>query len=289
LASSRRYAWIVVAAFAVFTPISTFAEDRAEPLPLELQGVGVTEHPGAELPLDRPFLDQDGKRVTLRDLFGHGKPLIVTFNYSSCPMLCHVQRDGLIESLKRLDWTPGREFDVVSIGIDPRETPERSATTRRATLKAYGRPEAATGWRFLVGREEDIRATADAAGFGYRYIPSRDEYAHSAALVICTPDGRVSRYLYGVQYEPNALKRALGEAVEGKTTSTSALEQILMYCFHYDPSTRRYAPAAMNIMRLGGGLATLGLLTFLVRSWTRDRAREPHEPPSDAHLNEAAV
>lgn len=272
-------------------PIAASAADRTEPLPEELQGVGVVEHIGERLPLNRPFLDQDGRRVSLGELFGHGRPVLLTFNYSSCPMLCHVQRDGLIESLKKLNELPGREFDIVTIGIDPRETYERAGATWRAAIKAYGRPLAAPGWRFLTGRETDIRAVADAAGFGYRYIPSRDEYAHAAAIIVCSPEGGISRYLYGVRYEPETLRLALTEAGQGKTapTPTSALEQILMYCFHYDPSTRRYAPTAMNVMRLGAGLAMVTLLAFLVRSWTRDRAGVPPTTPLEAHLNEAAA
>ncbi len=279
----------IVALLSLSGPSAGFAQDRTEPLPNELKEVEVVERLGESLPIDRPFLDQDGKRVFLHDFFGRGRPMVLTFNYSSCPMLCHVQRDGLIETLKQLDWMPGREFDIVTIGIDPRETPERAGQTRRATLKAYGRPEAAPGWNFLTGREADIRAVADAAGFGYRYVPSRDEYAHSAALVICSPEGRVSSYLYGIRYESAALKQALQGAGEGKTAATSALDQILMYCFHYDPSTRRYAPAAMKLMRLGAGLSAAAFLAFLVRSWIRDQAVAA--PPSQAEplLHEAAV
>jgi len=252
----------------------------------------VTERLGQVLPLDREFIDQDGNRVVLGDLFRQGRPVVLTFNYSSCPMLCHVQRDGLIETLKHLDWTPGKDFDVVTVVIDPRESYERSATTRRAALKAYGRPEAASGWSFLTGREADIRAVADAAGFGYRYIQSRDEYAHSAALVICSPEGQISNYLYGVRYESPALKTALSTARQGRTVATSSLDQILMYCFHYDPSSRRYGPLAMNAMRVGGGLAMLALLLYLVRSWTRDqptRAGSASPISIEAKLNEAAV
>lgn len=278
-----------IAGLVVCLCTSAHAGDRTEPLPEELQGVGVTEHLGQSLPLDRTFLDQDGKRVQMGDLFGKGRPVVVTFNYSSCPMLCHVQRDGLIETLKHFDWIPGREFDVVTIGIDPRETPERAATTRRTAIKAYGRPEAGPGWRFLTGREDDIRAVADAAGFGYRYVSKRDEYAHSAALVICSPDGRVSSYLYGVRYEVPALRSALTTAGQGKTFATSAIDQILMYCFHYDPSTRRYAPFALGVMRFGGGLMMVSLLAYLIWSWTRDRAGVSHKAPLEAHLHEAAV
>lgn len=275
----RRFGALLVAGLLLLgSARPLLAADRAEPLPGELEGVGVVEHLGDTLPLDRLFLDHDGRVVNLRALFGKGRPVLLTFNYSSCPMLCHVQRDGLLDVLAGLSWSVGREFDVITIGIDPSESPERSAMTRRSTLRQYGRPTAEAGWHYLTGREADIRAVADAAGFGYRYVPERGEYAHAAALIVCTPEGTIARYLYGVKYDPPTLRLSLLEAAEGKVGSP--LEQILLYCFHYDPSTRRYAPAAMNLMRLGAVLAAGSLLTYLMRSWLRSRGESalPHGP-----------
>jgi protein SCO1/2 len=248
-----------------------FGEDRREPLPEELQGVGITEHPEAVLPLDRPFVDQDGRQVMLGDYFGRGRPVVLTLNYSSCPMLCHVQRDGLIEVLQKLDMTAGKEFDIVTISIDPRETSLRAHQTRAATLKAYGRPQAAQGWHFLTGTEVNIQAVAQAVGFGYRFVPARQEYAHSAALILCTPQGRVGRYLYGVKYDAQTLRLSLLETAQGKIGST--LDQIILYCFHYDANSKRYAPAAMRIMRVGGGSSALILGLFLTRAWLNSRTR----------------
>jgi protein SCO1/2 len=186
-------------------------------------------------------------------------------------MLCNVQRNGLLEVLEKLDMTAGREFDIVTISIDPNETPLRAHQTRSLTLKSYGRPQAANGWHFLTGTEENIKAVAQAVGFGYRFVPSRQEFAHSAALILCTPEGHVGRYLYGVKYEPQTLRLSLLETAQGKIGST--LDQIILYCFHYDANAKRYAPAAMRIMRVGAGLSAAILGMFLTRAWLNSRPR----------------
>jgi protein SCO1/2 len=249
----KRLAKVVLSTIVLLASAgSAWAEDRREPLPEELDGVGITEHPDALLPLERPFVDQDGRQVTLGDYFGHGRPVVLTLNYSSCPMLCNVQRNGLLEVLEKLDMTAGREFDIVTISIDPNETPLRAHQTRSLTLKSYGRPQAANGWHFLTGTEENIKAVAQAVGFGYRFVPSRQEFAHSAALILCTPEGHVGRYLYGVKYEPQTLRLSLLETAQGKIGST--LDQIILYC-------------------LGAGLSAAILGMFLTRAWLNSRPR----------------
>jgi protein SCO1/2 len=169
--------------------------------------------------------------------------------------------------------TVGREFDIVTISIDPRETPGRARQTWLSTLKAYGRPEAANGWHFLTGSDDNIRRVASTVGFGYRFVPARQEYAHTAALFLCTPEGRVARYLYGVKFEPQTVRLSILEAAQGKIGST--LDQIILYCFHYDANAKRYAPAAMRIMRVGGGLSVAILGMFLTRAWLTGRTRMP--------------
>jgi protein SCO1 len=272
MAANRWFANLALATIIVTAATTQLsAADRREPLPDDLVGVGITEHPDASLPLDRMFVDQDGHQATLGQYFGHGRPVILTLNYSSCPMLCNVQRDGLLEALKQLKMTPGQEFDIVTISIDPNESPQRAHQTWAATLKAYGRPEAGKGWHFLTGSEQNIQAVAQAVGFGYRFVPTRQEFAHSAAIFLCTPEGHVGRYLYGVKYEPQTLRLSLLETAKGKIGTT--LDQIILYCFHYDANSKRYAPAAMRIMRVGGGLSAAILGMFLTRAWLTSRTR----------------
>lgn len=241
---------------------------RAEPVPQELQDVKVTEHPDVALPLDAQFVDENGNTVRLGDFFPGDRPVILTLNYYECPMLCGLQLNGLVDGLDGLDWTPGDQFEIVTISINPLETPTLAKLKKQNYIKHYGRPKAAAGWHFLTGRESDIRRVADTVGFGYRYDPKAKQYAHPAVMFVVTPAGHVARYLYGIELPTKTLRLALVEAAKGKVGS--AIDRIVLYCYHYDPSTHRYAPVAMNIMRLGGG-ATLAIFgTFLLAFWVRD-------------------
>jgi len=239
----------------------------AEPLPPELEGVGVTEHLGAQLPLDLAFVDHAGRQVRLGDYFRDGKPVILTLNYYSCPMLCGLQLNGLLAGLARLDWTAGREFRVVTVSIDPRETATLAGGKRSSFLHAYGR--GAADWSFLVGAEPEIARLAAAVGFGYRYDPAQKQYAHPAVLYAVSPNGRVSRYLYGIEYRPRDLKFSLMEASAGKTGSS--VDRLILSCFHYDSEAHRYGPYALGIVRLGGGLTVLALGLLLTVLWLRER------------------
>ncbi len=241
---------------------------RAEPVPKELQDVKVTEHPDVALPLDAQFVDENGNTVRLGDFFSGDRPVILTLNYYECPMLCGLQLNGLVDGLDGLDWTPGDQFEIVTISINPLETPTLAKLKKQNYIKHYGRPKAAAGWHFLTGRESDIRRVADTVGFGYRYDPEAKQYAHPAVMFVATPAGHVARYLYGIELPTKTLRLALVEAAKGKVGS--AIDRIVLYCYHYDPSTHRYAPVAMNIMRLGGG-ATLAIFgTSLLAFWVRD-------------------
>jgi protein SCO1/2 len=169
------------------------AAQRKEPKPNVLEGVGVTEHPNAQLPLGLEFVQSDGKKAQLGKFFHGTRPVILTLNYSNCPKLCSVQLNGLVSAMKKMSWGLGDEYQVVTISIDPLETADRARLTKQKYLQQYGRPGSAEGWHFLVGREENIKKVADTVGFGYRYVG--DQYVHAAVLFICTPDGRVSRYI----------------------------------------------------------------------------------------------
>jgi protein SCO1/2 len=257
-----------------FTAAWPAAAERMEPLPKQLEGVGITEHPGAQVPLDLEFVADDGKPVRLRSYFDGKKPVILNLGYYRCPMLCGLVLSGLLQGLKETAWSVGREFEVVTVSIDPLETPTLARLKKESYMAEYGRPGAAAGWHFLTGREENIRKLADAVGFGYRYVPERGEYAHAAVLFMATPDGHIARYLYGVLYAAGTLRMALTEAGQGKVGTTA--DRILLTCFHYDAEQGRYVVAAMTLMRTGGGVTVLVVGGWLLARWRRD-ARKPRE------------
>ena len=259
---------LAVALAAACTPAWAQLADQAVPA---LAEVGVEEHVDARLPLDVEFLDEDGLTVRLSDYFDGVRPVILTLNYYRCPMLCGLQLNGVVTGLEQLDWTPGIEFEMVTVSIDPLETPELAKAKKDNYLRRYQRPAAARGWHFLTGRQDNIERLAETVGFGYTYDVESGQYAHAAAIFVITPDGRVARYLYGIEYPPKSLKLALMEASKGEIGSP--LDQLIMYCYHYDPSSRRYAPVAMNIMRVGGGATALVLGVTLGTWWLRESRR----------------
>ncbi|EAQ77695.1 SCO family protein [Blastopirellula marina] len=233
--------------------------------PQELRDLTIIEHSNDLLPLDLTFRDDAGETVRLGDYFQGKNPVILSMNYSNCPMLCQVQLNGLVTGLDRVIWTAGQEYQVISVSIDPAETPEKALKTKEKYLELYGRPESADGWHFLTGDKASIQKLADAIGFQFRYVPERNEYAHPALLTLCTPDGRISRYMYGVEFPPQTLRLSLVEASEGKIGTTT--DRFLLFCFHYDPSTGAYGPVAMNIMKVGGASMLAALLMYLAPYW----------------------
>jgi len=277
---SRTTARLLLAALLVTGSASaepargTVANDRIEALPKPLEKVDVKEHLGTHVPKTLGFVDETGRPVTLGDYMDGKLPTVFTFNYSNCPMLCSLMLNGFVNGLKELDFTPGREFRVVTVSIDPTEKPARALETQRRYLGHYGKPEAKDGWHFLTGSEGNIKAYADALGLSYSYVPERKEYAHPSAIVVASPDGKIVRYLYGVEYPAQSLRLAVLEASEGKIGT--AFDRLILYCFHYDSTQGRYAPMAANIMRLGGGVAVVLLAAFvalLFRSDAKKRRR----------------
>jgi len=254
--------------------------DRKEPLPPELADVGITELPGARLPLELPFVDSDGRKTALGQFFDGVHPLILTMNYSDCPMLCSVQLNGLLDALKAMPWNLGEQFQVVTVSIDPLETPMRAGLTKQKYLKIYNRPGSAAGWHFLTGREENIKKLAATVGFHYKYLPQSRQFAHAAALILCTPDGRVARYLGGVLYNPQTLRLSLVEASEGNVGSV--IDQFFLSCFHYDAGAGSYGPFALGMMRMGGAMTLLVLGGVLGFFWIREgrKARQLNEEGS---------
>ncbi|RYZ02988.1 MAG: SCO family protein, partial [Myxococcales bacterium] len=265
----------LVAASLTFTSASEAdpvqGADRTEEAPKRLQGVDVIEHLGERVPSGLAFKDQDGKQVTLADYLHAEVPVILTFNYSSCPMLCSLQLTGFVDGLKKLDFAAGKQFRIVTVLLDPKETDESARRFRARYLAQYNRPGSEGGWTFLTGSDENVHALAKAVGFAYSYNEVRQEYIHPAALTLLAPDGKVARYLYGLQYPEKTLRLGLVEASEGRVGSS--LDRLVLYCFHYDSSEGRYAPIAARIMQLGGAVSLVvlaGLLTILIR---RDKKR----------------
>ncbi len=251
---------------------------RAVP-PNLFQQVGFDQHLGARLPLRVPFRDSAGRAVELGDYFGQ-RPVILVFGYFECPNLCGLIWQGLLESLRPLKLQAGRDFDLVAISIDPRESPELAGNKRAAYLREYGRPDAASGWHFLTGTEAAIRQVTDAAGFRYVHDPEIDQYAHASGLVVATPTGVLSRYLFGVRFSRTDLRLALVESSGGRIGSP--IDQLLLLCYHYDPSTGRYGPLIMNLLRATGGLTVAGLLGFVVLSRRRERKGAATAPGKEA-------
>lgn len=237
-----------------------------------LQGIDVIEHLGEKIPLDLTFTNDKGERVQLSKYFNQEKPVVLVLAYYSCPMLCTIVLNGLVNGLNKVDWTPGEEFTVLTISIDPTETAQLAAAKKSRYLDSYDKPGAQQGWDFFVGEESQSKALADAVGFQYYYDEPNEQYAHPAVVFILTEEGNISRYLYGIEYKPNDLRLGLLEASEGKVGST--LDKLILYCYHFDPDAGSYTLFAANVMRLGG-LATLILLTLAIGAlWFRERRRK---------------
>lgn len=239
-----------------------------ETLPEDLEHLEVVQHLDEQIPLDLPFLDERGRPVRLGDYFGQDKPVLLAMVYYRCPMLCNLVLDGMVRALQDVDLDPGTDFDIVTVSIDPNEKPNLAQAKRQSYIKAYGRPGADIGWHALTGPAESSRGLADALGFPYRYLPERNEFSHPATLFVINPDGRISRYLFGVMHEPKTLRLALVEGSEGKIGSP--VDQFLLYCYQYDAEQGRYAPVAMRIMRIGALGVSLLLGALIWTLWRRE-------------------
>ena len=233
--------------------------------PPYLENVGIEQHLDAQVPPDLAFVDDAGHSVKLGDYFGK-KPLILNLVYYNCTMLCGEALAGLTGAMKMVKFDVGNEFDVVTVSFNPQETPAIAAAKKKDYVKRYGRPDAASGWHFLTGSAESINALTRAVGFQYQYDAARNQYAHATAIMVLTPQGRISRYFYGVDFPPKDLRMGLVEASQGKIGNS--VDQVLLYCYHYDPATGKYGAVVSNMLRLGGGLTILilgGLLFILFR------------------------
>jgi len=229
--------------------------------PPGLEQVGITQKLDAQLPLDLTFRDETGKSVQLKEYFGK-KPVILNFAYYTCPMLCGELLKGLTTSLKGLKFELGNEFDVVTVSIDPHDTPETATEKKAEYLQRYGHPERAAGWHFLTGSQESITALTKAAGFGYQYNEQTMQFAHATAIMIVTPQGKLAQYFYGVDFAPKDLRLGIVEASNEKIGNL--VDQVLLYCYHYDPATGKYGAIVARVLKLSGLVTVIGLGLMLV-------------------------
>lgn len=225
-------------------------------MPSPFQRIGFDQKVGQQVPADLVFRDETGRTVRLGDYYGK-RPVVLSLVYYGCPMLCPLTLQGLTRSLKRLSFDAGREFEVVVVSFDPRETPAQAFAAKREALKDYGRPETADGWHFLTGGAEPIRRLTQAVGFRYFYDSHVKQFAHAAGIVLLTRQGAASRYLYGIDFPVRNVRLGLVEAADNRIGS--AVDQVLLYCFHYDPVQGRYSAATLNIVRLAAILSVAGL------------------------------
>jgi protein SCO1/2 len=237
----------------------------------ELKAINVQEHLGAQIDTSLTFTDEEGNRVTLADYFRDGRPVMLTLAYYNCPMLCTLVLNAVSDGIDQLPWQPGQEYQVITVSINPLETPELAAQKKQNYLSAMEKKINPDGWHFLVGEQEAISRLAEQVGFVYYYDEEKEQYAHPAVTYLLTPEGVISRYLYGLDYTGLNLKLALLEAGQGKLGNT--IDQLLLYCYHYDPDEKGYVVFAGNIMRLGGVMTIFLLGGMLLILWRREAQR----------------
>jgi len=236
-------------------------------MPGALEGVEFEQRLNTALPLDLAFLDESGREVKLGDYFVR-RPVVLTFVYYECAMLCSQVMNGVTSALSALDETAGRDFEVVAVSFDPRDTPMAAAAKKKAYVDRYGRQGAEQGFHFLTGSEASIKALTDAAGFKYAWDEETQQFAHASGFVVATPDGKLSRYFFGIEYAPRDIKFALIESSAGRVGSL--VDQVLLFCYHYDPKTGSYSFVAMKAVRLGGAFTLLALAGFVVVALRRE-------------------
>ena len=228
-------------------------------LPRQLKNVGIDQQLNSQLPLDAMFKDEKGQLQPFRNYLS-GRPAILALVYYECPMLCTMTLNGLLRTLRPMSLNVGEHFDVIAVSFDPNDTPQGAEKKRFEFVERYNRPESERGWKFLTGDEANIKRLTDAAGYRFSKDPQTGQWAHASGLIIVTPDGKVSKYFYGVEYSARDLRFSLVEASQGKVGN--AVDQVLLFCFHYDPTTGKYGILITNLLRTGAALTVLGLLAF---------------------------
>jgi protein SCO1/2 len=236
-----------------------------------LKQVGIEQRLDNQIPLDLTFRDESGREVKLGEYFRGDKPVLLTLVYYECPMLCNQVLNGVVGTLGAMTFTPGKEFEVVTVSFDPREGPELASKKKESYLKRYRRENAGVGWHFLTGDKASIDALSESVGFRYVWDEQSKQFAHASAIMVATPKGKLSHYFYGIEYSPKDLRLALVEASEGKIGSP--VDALILYCYHYDPATGRFAPV-MAVLRVAGVLTVLGLAALVYYLTRRTRRRD---------------
>lgn len=249
--------------------IAASAQDSASVTPLQLRGVGIDQRLNNQIPLGLKFRDESGQTVRLGSYFGK-KPVILSLVYYSCPMLCTMAENGLLNALRDVKFNIGEQFDVVTVSIDPTENPEMAMGKKAVYVGLYGRPTAKQGWHFLVGDDPDIRALAQSVGFHYNYIPETKQFAHATGIVVITPQGKISRYFYGIQYPAKDIRLALVEASDEKIGNP--VDAVMLYCSQYDPHTGKYGMVVGHVLKIAGAITLLCMGT-LIFGLSRSRRR----------------
>lgn len=264
LSTTASFCFLLVASF-FFGIVPVYSE-----VPAELEQIKITEHLGSTVSIDQILLKNElGQPVKLSSFFQKKHPVLLALVYYECPNLCNFLLNGLVKSLKTLDWSPGQQFEIVAVTINPKEGPELATRKKEAYIQAYGRPGSAAGWHFLTGEESQLKQLANEIGFGYKYDPVEKQYAHSAAIYTLTPEGKISRYLYGIEFASKDLRLALLEASNGKIGTV--VDRLLLFCYRYDPQTRKYSVYLTNIMQFSCGLTALIFGGYLAVFWRRQR------------------
>src|SRR5271155_2814275 len=267
------FALLLIACAARAQAVPSSTGPAAKNMPLVLQNVGFEPQLNAQLPLDLAFRDETGRNVQLREYFTQ-KPVLLALVYYGCPMLCNQTEQGVVGTLRMLSFNPGRDYEVVFVSFDPRESPDMAAQKKESAMTHFRRPETASGWHFLTGSKESIDALTKGANFRYSFDQKSNLFAHASGIMLLTPDGRISRYFYGVEYPSRDVRLGLVDASAGKIGTP--IDHLLLYCFEYDPSTARYSTTILRILRLGGVATILTLVAGILIFRRRDAEQGAH-------------
>lgn len=248
-------------------PAPDFLNARGVDRPSPLKEVTIQQKLNSQLPLDATFKDEYGQTVRLGKYFGK-RPVVLALVYYDCPMLCTQILNGMTRAAKVLTFTPGKDYDIVALSFDAREGPKQALLKKKVYMKDYGRPETADGWHFLTGNPDEIKRVTDAVGFKYKWDVYTATFAHATAIYVLTPEGRLSKYFYGIEYSPKDMRLGLIEASHNKIGT--AVDQVLLFCYHFDPTTAKYTPVALDILRGTGALTILMLGGYVVMMLRKD-------------------
>lgn len=282
--SLRRFSLFIFILSVLAAPLASLSYDKeemslkADELPKELEQAGIKEQLGDSLDLNLKFTDDKGETVALKKYFASGKPVILSLVYYSCPNLCNFHLNGLNDAMRKLKLSIGKDYHVVAVSFDHRESYKTAAEKKKNYLKAYGRVGAEEGWHFLTGSEENLKALAKSVGFSFRWDENSSEWAHSSAAILITPEGQISRYLHGVHFEQKDLRLALLETADGKIGNF--IDGIILYCFRFDPKKNKYTLYAYNIMKAGATATVILMALFLFPVWLREKrekVRDGHQ------------